>query len=74
MKALWTFPFFHIAGVTGICVATVTGGALITQFKFDAGAALEFIERERITTVAGVPTVVRALLEHPDVERATSRR
>jgi len=65
-KALWTFPFFHIAGVTGICVLTATGGALVTQYKFDAASALELIERERITTVAGVPTVVRALLEHPD--------
>jgi len=68
-KALWTFPFFHIAGVTGICVLTATGGALVTQFKFDAGAALELIERERITVVAGVPTVVRALLEHPDADK-----
>ena len=64
--ALWTFPFFHIAGVTGICVLTTTGGCIITQYKFDATAALEIVERERATTVAGVPTVVRALLEHPD--------
>jgi len=64
--ALWTFPFFHIAGVTGICVLTTTGGCIITQYKFDATAALEIIERERATTVAGVPTIVRALLEHPD--------
>ena len=27
---------------------------------------LALIERERAGTVAGVPTVVRALLEHPD--------
>jgi len=64
--ALWTFPFFHIAGVTGICVLTTTGGCIITQYKFDATAALEIVERERATTVAGVPTIVRALLEHPD--------
>ena len=64
--ALWTFPFFHIAGVTGICVLTTTGGCIITQFKFDATAALEIVERERVTTIAGVPTIVRALLEHPD--------
>jgi len=64
--ALWTFPFFHIAGVTGICVLTTTGGCIITQYKFDATAALEIVERERVTTVAGVPTVVRSLLEHPD--------
>gem|GEM_PF-13725 len=63
--ALWTFPFFHIAGVTGICVMTATGGQIVTQYKFDADAALDLIERERVTVVAGVPTVIRTLLEHP---------
>ena len=64
--ALWMFPFFHIAGVTGICVLTATGGRIITQYKFDAADALAIIERERVTAVAGVPTVVRSILEHPD--------
>ncbi|MEO6125819.1 MAG: class I adenylate-forming enzyme family protein, partial [Ilumatobacteraceae bacterium] len=64
--ALWMFPFFHIAGVTGICVLTATGGRIIIQYKFDAADALAIIERERVTTVAGVPTVVRSILEHPD--------
>jgi long-chain acyl-CoA synthetase len=67
--ALWTFPFFHIAGVTGICVITATGGAIVTQYKWDPAEALELIERERVTVVAGVPTVVRQLLEHPDAAR-----
>jgi long-chain acyl-CoA synthetase len=63
--ALWTFPFFHIAGVTGICVITATAGQLVTMYRFDAGEALDLIEREKVTTIAGVPAVVRALLEHP---------
>lgn len=64
--ALWTFPFFHIAGITGICVITATGGALVTQYKWDATEALDLIERHRVSVVAGVPTVVRSLLEHPE--------
>ncbi len=64
--ALWFFPFFHIAGVTGICLLTFTGGEIITQFKFDAPDALDIIQRERATIVAGVPTVVRTLLELAD--------
>ena len=64
--ALWLFPFFHIAGVTGICVLTTTGGCIVTQFKFDAADALAIVEREGVSTIAGVPTVVRAMLEHPD--------
>jgi steroid-24-oyl-CoA synthetase len=64
--AIWTFPFFHIAGVTGICLVTAIGGCMITQYKFDAAEALALVESERVTVVAGVPTVVRAMLEHPD--------
>ena len=64
--SLWTFPFFHIAGVTGVTVAVAGGGALVTQFKWDAKEALQLVEKHRITQVAGVPTVVRGLMEHPD--------
>jgi len=63
--ALWTFPFFHIAGVTGICVVTATAGALVTMYKFDPAEALDLIEREKVTVIAGVPAVVKSLLEHP---------
>jgi long-chain acyl-CoA synthetase len=63
--SLWTFPFFHIAGVTGINVAAATRGALLSMYKWDADEALRLIERHRVTTLAGVPTVVRSLLEHP---------
>jgi long-chain acyl-CoA synthetase len=64
--ALWTFPFFHIGGLSGLYVITAAGGCLVTQYKWDAAEALELIEREKVTVVAGVPTVVRGLLEHPD--------
>lgn len=65
-KALWTFPFFHIAGVAGITVLTTTGGSIFTQYKWDASEALDLIESEHLTTIAGVPTVVRSLLQHPE--------
>ena len=64
--ALWTFPFFHIAGVTGVCVAPASGGALVTQYKWDPAEALRLIEQHKVTQVSGVPAVVRSLLEHPD--------
>jgi long-chain acyl-CoA synthetase len=64
--ALWTFPFFHIAGVTGVYVITATGGVIVSQYKWDAGEALDLIEQHKVTVVAGVPTVVRSLIEHPD--------
>jgi long-chain acyl-CoA synthetase len=64
--SLWTFPFFNIAGVTGVTVAVAGGGTLVTQYKWDAKEALQLVEQHRVTQVAGVPTVVRGLMEHPD--------
>jgi long-chain acyl-CoA synthetase len=44
----------------------VSGGTLVTQYKWDPLEALELIQREKVNVIAGVPTVVRSLLEHPD--------
>ena len=64
--SLSTFPFFHIAGLCGMINQSVFGGTIVSQFKWDAGEALRLIEKHRISSVGGVPTVVRSLLEHPD--------
>jgi long-chain acyl-CoA synthetase len=61
--ALQTFPFFHIGGLSGLYVTTAMGGRLALMYKWDSGEALRLIESEGITSMAGVPTVVRQLLE-----------
>lgn len=68
VRALATFPFFHIAGLCGLINNTNNGVCVHTMFKWDAGEALALIERHRVNVVGGVPTVVRTLLEHPDFE------
>ena len=42
------------------------GGCVVLQEHFDAGAALELIERERCTLFYGTPNMGQALYEHPD--------
>lgn len=61
--ALQTFPFFHIGGLSGLYVNTAMGGKLTLMYRWDPARALELVEREGINSVAGVPTVVRQLLE-----------
>jgi len=63
--ALSTFPFFHIAGLCGMNANTNNGVCIITQFKWDAGDALRLVEKYKVNTFGGVPTVVRSFLEHP---------
>lgn len=62
--ALSTFPYFHIAGLCGLTQQTHNGGIIVSQYKWDPLEALALIERHRITSLGGVPTVVRSLLEH----------
>jgi long-chain acyl-CoA synthetase len=65
-------PLFHVFGLTCGLNATVTAGAVLTLLpRFDAGKALEIIQRDRVTIFEGVPTMYAAMLHHtgerPDV-------
>jgi HIP---CoA ligase len=42
------------------------GATILPLAVFDAGAALELIERERVTVFPGPPTIYQSLLDHPD--------
>ena len=64
--ALSTFPFFHIAGLCGMNANTNNGVCIITQYKWDAADALRLVEKYKVNTLGGVPTVVRSFLEHSD--------
>ena len=68
--SLLNIPLFHVTGaLAGLVSHTAAGGTLVTMRHFDAGRALALIERERVTTVGGVPTIVQQLLAHPDVKK-----
>ena len=44
-------------------------GSITLLPRFDPGKTLELIERDKVTTFAGVPTMYTALLHHPERER-----
>jgi long-chain acyl-CoA synthetase len=67
---LLTVPLFHVTGCHSILVTSLlAGGKLVMMHHWDAGRALELIERERVTTVTGAPTMVMQVLDHPDFAR-----
>jgi steroid-24-oyl-CoA synthetase len=67
---LLSVPLFHATGCHSILVGNIlSGGKLVMMYRWDAGRALELIERERITTFGGVPTMVLQVLDHPDFSR-----
>jgi len=67
--SLQTFPLFHIGGLTGLYVNTAFGGKIVLQYKWDTAEALDLIEQEGITGLALVPTLLRRLLESPEIEK-----
>ncbi len=68
--ALLAVPLFHVSGCYALFLLSLIGGRrLVMMYKWDPGKALALIERERITTLSGVPSMVMDVLEHPDFDK-----
>lgn len=63
--SLQTFPFFHIGGLSGLYVSATVGVKIVLMYKWDVSQAIDLIAREKVQSWAGVPMVVRQVLEHP---------
>ena len=64
---LLSVPFFHATGSVAIMNPSLFGGAkLVMMRKWDPVRAFEMIERERVTSAGGVPTIAWQLIEHPE--------
>ncbi|MDH6282650.1 acyl-CoA synthetase (AMP-forming)/AMP-acid ligase II [Prescottella agglutinans] len=53
---LWLWPILQV------------GGRIVVMPAFEPGRALELIEQQRVTVTLVVPTMISALLAHPDVD------
>ncbi len=63
-------PFFHSFGYkAGWLACLLQGATLYPLAVFDAGRALDCIERERITVLPGPPTLYQSLLAHESLPR-----
>jgi long-chain acyl-CoA synthetase len=64
---LGALPLFHAFGQTcALNASLAAGGCLSLIPRFDAGKALEIIERDRVNVFEGVPTMYSALLARSD--------
>jgi long-chain acyl-CoA synthetase len=69
-RILGALPLFHIFAHTCILNRTIlNGGMMVLLPKFEVKAALSAIERTKVTALPGVPTMYRAMLDHPDLKR-----
>jgi len=65
--ALHTAPFFHIAPLLFAVAQLFNGGTNIVLPGFDPARVLDYIERQKVTDVMLVPSMIRVLLEHESV-------
>ncbi|MFT7473772.1 MAG: long-chain acyl-CoA synthetase [Verrucomicrobiales bacterium] len=60
-------PLFHVTGSHVVMLPiTATGGKLVLMYKWSAETALELIEREKVSSFTGVPTMTMDLLASPE--------
>jgi long-chain acyl-CoA synthetase len=65
-SSLISVPFFHVTGCMAVLNPSLFGGAkLVMMHKWDVTRAFELIEREKIQSAGGVPTIAWQLIEHP---------
>jgi long-chain acyl-CoA synthetase len=66
---LHVVPLFHIAGLGRVVMQSFAGECQAVLPAFDALEVLKIIEREQITDTVMVPTMIQAVLNHPEFER-----
>jgi acyl-CoA synthetase (AMP-forming)/AMP-acid ligase II len=67
--ALLCVPLYHIAGATNMMTTLWTGRRLVLMSQFEPQRWLDLVERERITHAFVVPTMLKQLLDQPDLAR-----
>jgi acyl-CoA synthetase (AMP-forming)/AMP-acid ligase II len=65
--ALLCAPLYHIAGAANIMTTMFGGRRLVIMAQFEPGAWLDAVEGERVTHAFVVPTMMKQLLDHPDL-------
>ncbi|HEY8003691.1 MAG TPA: class I adenylate-forming enzyme family protein [Phenylobacterium sp.] len=63
---LLVVPFFHATGLSATLGPTMNaGGKIVLMRRWDAEPAMRLIEREKVMSTGGVPTIAWQLIEHP---------
>jgi long-chain acyl-CoA synthetase len=68
--SLLVVPLFHVTGCLSTMTLSYATGAkvvLMPPGRFDPEVAMQLIEREKVTSIGGVPTVMWRILESPSL-------
>ena len=65
-------PLFHIGGVASIIGSPMGGSKMVLMRKWDVAEGVRLAQREQVTSLGGVATVVRQILEYPGLAQLDS--
>jgi long-chain acyl-CoA synthetase len=66
MGQLISAPLFHVTGsLAMLCGSTLAGSKIVLMYKWDADTAIKLIEKERLNSFGGVPSMPLQVLESP---------
>lgn len=68
-RTLGVMPLYHTMGDHSLIAMSLAAGCFACQPQWDAGEALQLIERERLTSLYLAPTLFHDLVHHPGLER-----
>jgi acyl-CoA synthetase (AMP-forming)/AMP-acid ligase II len=64
---LTVIPLFHVTACSaGLMGAVAAGNTMIFMHKWDPVQAFQIIEKEKVNSTGGVPTIAWQLIEHPE--------
>ncbi len=72
-RGLLCMPLFHVGGLSILTRSALAGSAVVLHERFEVERASETLEREGITHVSFVATMLSRLLEHRGAKRAPKR-
>lgn len=65
-RVIITVPLYHIAGVQVLMAGVYGGRSHVVQAQFEPRAWMQLVERHAVARAMLVPTMLRALVEHPE--------
>jgi fatty-acyl-CoA synthase len=68
-RLCWPLPFFHVGGVVALLRCAYVGGTIYPLLAFDPIKVMRAISQEHCNSTFGVPTMLLAILQHPDFAR-----
>lgn len=67
-RTLGVMPLYHVMGVVSLMTMVMLNGAFIVMRAFEAEAAVELVERERLTSLYLIPTLFHELLRAGNID------